>query len=185
MCDNDVQRRVLCDDRGLELAELWPRIDPQFVGQHRARPFESGQGFTLPPGAVEREHQLSPSSFPQGRLGHRRLEFTDDFRGTARREQRVGPILDQRGMAFVPARLLRCARPTVRQFGDTAPEGECLLEVSHCLADVAGGSGIAPMAGRGSVPRSVDIALGEGPARSLRHDDAVAQRTAQRGDVGL
>ena len=179
------QRSILRDDRGLESAKLRPGIDPQLVGQQRPRPLVSAKGFTLPAGAVEGEHQLAPSPFAQRRLGHRGLELADDLRGAARREQRVGPILHQRGMALDPPRLLRCSPPAIGQFGDTAPEGERLLEAGHRLAGVAGGRGIASQSGGRFVTRGIDLALGEGPTRPLRQNEAVAQGATQRGDVGL
>ena len=106
LCDRDIQRSILCDDRCLEPPKLRSRIDPQLVGEQRPGPLVSAKGVALPAGAVEGEHQLAPSPFAQRRLGHRGLEIADDFRGAARREQRVCPILHERGVAFDPACLL-------------------------------------------------------------------------------
>src|SRR6201997_5748556 len=88
-------------------------------------------------------------------------------------------------MALDPSRLLRCSPPAVRQFGDSAPQGERLLEAGHRLAGVAGGGGIASPSGGRFVTRGVNLALGEGPTRTLRQDEAVTEGTTQRGDVGL
>ncbi len=180
-----IQRCILRDDRGLEPAKLRPGIDSQLIGEQRPCPLISAKGFTLPAGAVEGEHQLAPSPFAQRRLGHRRLELADDLRGAARREQRVGPILDERGVALDPPRLLRCSPPAVGQFGDTAPEGKRLLEAGHRLAGVAGGSGIASQSRGRFIARGIDLALGERPTRALRQNKAVAQGATQRRDVGL
>ena len=76
-------------------------------------------------------------------------------------------------------------RLTVGQFGDTAPEGKRLLEASHRLAGVAGRCGIASESGGRFVTRRINLALGEGPTRPLRQNEAVAQGATQRGDVGL
>ncbi len=115
-----------------------PGSTPNSSASMRPCPLISAKSVTLPAGAVEGEHQLAPSPFAQRRLGHRRLELADDLRGAARREQCVGPILHERGVALDPPRLFRCSPPTVGQLGDTAPEGQRLLEAGHRLADVAG-----------------------------------------------
>ena len=143
LCHRDFQRRVLCDDRGLEPAQVRSGIDPQFVGEQRPRPLIGAKGFTLPARAVEGEHQLAPSPFAQRRIGDRGLELADDLRGAAGREQRVGPVLHQRGMALDPPRLLGCSASAIGQFGDSAPEGKRFLEAGHRLAGVARGSGVA------------------------------------------
>ena len=179
------QRRVLRDDRGLEPAKVRAGIDPQFLGEQRPRPLISAKGLTLPAGAVEGEHQLAPSPLAQRGIGHRALEFADELRGAAGREQRVGPILHQRGIALDPPRLFGCSAPALGQFGDSAPQGKRLLEAGHRLAGVAGGSGVTARLGRQFVARRIYLWPLQGPARSLGHHDAVAEGAAQRGDVGL
>ena len=168
LCHSDFQCSILCDDRGLESPKLRSGVDSQLVGQQRPRPLISAKGFTLPAGAVEGEHQLAPSPFAQRRLGHRGLELADDLRGAARREQRVGPILHQRGVALDPARLFGCSPPAVGQFGDSAPEGKRLLEAGHRLAGVAGGSGIASQSGGRFVARGINLGSRRGSNPSPR-----------------
>jgi hypothetical protein len=111
--DRHFQRRVLCDDRRLEPAQLRSGVDPQLVDQQRARPLIGAEGLALPAGAVQGEHQLAPTPLAQRRIGHRGLELANDLRGATRREQRIGPILYQRGMALDPPRLLGCAPPAI------------------------------------------------------------------------
>ncbi len=178
LCHSDIQRRILRDDRSLEPAKFRPRIDAQLVGEQRSRPLVSAEGLTLPAGAVEGEHQLAPTPFPQRRLGHRGLEIADDFGGATRGQQRVRSILNQRGMALDPSRLLRCSAPAVGQFGDSAPEGKRLLEPGHRLAGVAPGGGIAAQSGCRFVTRGINLTLGEGPTGSLGQDKAVTQGAA-------
>ncbi len=101
------QRSILRDDRGLEPAKVRSRVDAQLVGEQRPCPLISAQGFTLPARAVEGEHQLAPTPLAQRCVGHRGFELADDLRSATRREQRIGPVLHQRGMALDPARLLR------------------------------------------------------------------------------
>ena len=144
MCRNNVQCSVLRDDRGLEFAEIRSGVDPQFIGEQPPCPLISAKGVALPAGAVKGEHQLAPSPFAQWRIGHRGLKIADDLCGAARREQRIGPILHQRGMALDPPRLFGCSPPAIGQFGDSAPKGKRLLETGHRLAGIPNGSGIAP-----------------------------------------
>ena len=106
LCHRHFQRGVLRDDRGLEPAKVRPGIDAQLVGEQRPRPLIGAEGFALPARAVEGEHQLAPTPLAQRRVGDRGLELADDLGGATRREQRVGPVLDERGMALDPARLL-------------------------------------------------------------------------------
>src|SRR6202035_5500356 len=113
------------------------------------------------------------------------LELADDLRGPARHEQRVGPILRERGMTLDPSSLFGRSSPTVGQFGNSAPEGERLLEAGHRLASVASGSGIASEPSGRLITRGIDPTLGESPTRPLRQNKAVAQGAPQGGDVGL
>ncbi len=148
-------------------------------------PLISAESITLSAGAVQREHQLAPTPFAQRRIGHRGLEVSDQLSGAARCQQRIGPILHQRGMALDPSSLLRRSAPAIRQFGDPSPQGKCLLEAGRRLADVTGGSGIASQSGGRSVTRRIKLALGQGPTRPLRENEPVAQHSTQRRDVGL
>ena len=143
-CDTGISSAVvLRDDGGLEPAKVRSRVDAQLVGEQRPRTLISAKGFTLPACAVQREHQLAPTPLAQRRVGDRGLELADDLGGATRREQRIGPILDERGMALDPARLLGCAARAIGQFGGAAPEGQRLVEAGHRLAGVPCGDGVA------------------------------------------
>jgi hypothetical protein len=185
LCHSDFQRGILSHDSSLQPPKIPPRVDPKLVGQQRPCPPICGQGFALPAGAIEGQHQLAPSSFAQRRLGHRCLELPDDLRGAARRKQRIGPVLDQRGMALTPASLFRYSPMGIGQLGGSAPEGQRLLVARHRLADVASGGRVASHSGRHFVARGIDIGARQDPSRSLRQHDAVAESATQRGDVRL
>ena len=178
---------ILRDDRGLEPAKVRSGVDAQLVGEQRPCPLISAKGFTLPAGAVEGEHQLAPTPLAQRRVGDRGLELADDLRGATRREQRIGPILHQRGMALDPARLLGRSPPAVGQFGDSAPEGQRLLEAGHRLAGVAGGGGVAAQSGGRFVTRGIDLGLRRGSSplppstRSRRPGRDAARRCGSAG----
>src|SRR5690242_17210952 len=116
------QRTVLRNDRRFESAKARSGIDAEFVGKQRPRTAVGAEGLALPTGAIQRQHQLAPTPFTQWRVGHRSLEFADDLGDAACGQQRIGPVLHQRGMAFEPPRLLRRPPASVRQFWNTAPE---------------------------------------------------------------
>ena len=162
-----------------------PGSTPSSSASSDACPLISAKGFTLPAGAVEGEHQLAPTPLAQRRVGDRGLEIADDLRGATRREQRIGAILHERGMALDPARLLGCAPLAIGQFRDTAPESQRLVKASHRLAGVPGGDGVAAHFRGRFVARGINLGCGQGPARSLRQHEAVAQSASQSGDVGL
>jgi hypothetical protein len=90
----DFQREVLRDDRCLQPAKFRSGIHPQLIGEQRPRPLIGAEGFTLPAGAVKRQHQLAPSPLAQWCIGHRGLELADDLRGAAGGQQRIGPIFN-------------------------------------------------------------------------------------------
>ena len=179
------QRIVLRDDGGFESAKVRPRVDAEFVGEQRPRALISAQGLTLPAGAVESEHQLTPTPFTQRRVGDSGLEVADDLSGATRREQRIGPIFDKRGMVLDPPRLLGYATLATGQLGGAAPEGQGLVEAGHRLAGVSRGDGGAPRCRGRLVSGGIDLGGAQGPACALRQHKAVAQGAAQRGDVGL
>src|SRR5262245_23109862 len=88
-------------------------------------------------------------------------------------------------MAFDPTRLLGDSTLGIWQFGDSAPEGQRLLEARRRLAGVARGRSITSHFGSQLVPSGINLGPGKGPPRALGHYDAVAEGAAQRGDVGL
>ena len=145
----------------------------------------SAKGLTLPAGAVEGEHQLAPTPLAQRRVGDRGLEIADDLRRATRREQRIGPVLDEGGMALDPACLLGYATLAIGQFGGAAPESQGLVEAGHRLAGVSRGDGVAARLRGRLVSGGIDLGGAQGPACALRQHEAVAQGATQRGDVGL
>src|SRR5947208_2406652 len=60
-----VQRRVVREDRPLELAERLARLDPELVHECPAGALRDGERVGLSPGTVEREHQLPAEPLPQ------------------------------------------------------------------------------------------------------------------------
>src|SRR5262249_57037155 len=60
----DVERRVLLEDRALELAQRVAGLDPELLHERPARALVDGERVGLSPGAVQREHQLATQALP-------------------------------------------------------------------------------------------------------------------------
>ena len=89
-----VQRRVLHEDRPLELLQLDARLEPELVVEQRPRPPVHLEALRLPAAPVEREHQLRPEPLAERVLGGERLELGDEREVAAERELGVDALLD-------------------------------------------------------------------------------------------
>ena len=90
-----VQRRVLHEDRPLELLKLDARLEPELLVQERPRPPVDVEPFRLPAAPVEREHQLCTEALAIWMLSAERLELRDERELAPERELRVDPLLDR------------------------------------------------------------------------------------------
>src|SRR5207249_6613915 len=90
----DVQRRVLDEDRTLELLQLDPGLEPELVVQEPPGLTVDLEALRLPPASVEREHQLRPESLAEGVLATDCLELRDEREVAAERELGVDPLLE-------------------------------------------------------------------------------------------
>ena len=73
----DVERRVLPQNRPLQLLECRARIDPELVDECAARFLADVQSFCLPTRPVERGHQIHPQVLAERVLGDECLELCD------------------------------------------------------------------------------------------------------------
>ena len=124
------QRRILDEDRRLKPPHLRPGIHPELVGQHHAQPPARLQRLTLPPVAVQRDHELRPPPLPQRRLGDQLLALRDGVAATPHGQDRGHPLLcDRRAQLVEPGRF-RTRERTVRELRErrTPPERERLVE---------------------------------------------------------
>ena len=71
---------VLAQDRGLERLEVDARIDPELLRERRACPVVRRERVRLPPGAIQRDHQEAPESFPERMPRDERLELVEQLR---------------------------------------------------------------------------------------------------------
>ena len=74
-----IERRILPEDRPLELLKRRARLDPELVDEGTAGVLVSVQGLRLPVGPVQRRHQLAPEPLAEGVLGDVGLELRDEF----------------------------------------------------------------------------------------------------------
>ena len=88
------ERRVLAQDRALELPEGRGWLDAQLVVERGASVAVGGQRVALPARPVEGEHQLAPEPFSKRICGDERLELGDERAVAAAREICVDAVLD-------------------------------------------------------------------------------------------
>jgi hypothetical protein len=90
-----LQRTVLGEDRLLQPLQRRGRVDAQLLGQHRAGLLVDAQRVRLPPGAVQRQHQLPAPPLPPRLGGHQRLQLADQLCVAAGGEPELGQLLDR------------------------------------------------------------------------------------------
>ena len=127
-----VERRVLAEDRLLELAQRGARLDPELLDEHAARLLVRLERLGLPAAAVEREHQLAAEPLAERVLGDQRLELGDEVGVGAERELGVDQILQRRRRELLEPRGLAKRERLEEQVGERrpAPERERLAELS-------------------------------------------------------
>ena len=89
------QRRILREDRPLELLQLDAGLEPELVVQAVPRLPVHLEPLGLPAAAVEREHQLGAKALAERVLGAERLELGNERQVAAERELGVDPLLDR------------------------------------------------------------------------------------------
>ena len=70
-------------------------FEPELVGERSPGVGVGGQCLRLPPGTVERDHELAAEPFPDRVLADERLELGHDRFVTAEREVRLDPLLQR------------------------------------------------------------------------------------------
>src|SRR5262249_10184928 len=73
------KRRILAEDRPLELLQLLAGLDPELVDEHGPPALVDRQRIRLAPAAVEREHELGTYVLAVGMCRDERLEGRDDI----------------------------------------------------------------------------------------------------------
>ena len=124
------QRRVLREDRALELAQPVTRLDPQLLDELAAGVLVDLQRVGLAVAAVEGEHELRAQVLAVGIGVDQRLELADHLGMAAERELRADELLVRRDAQILEARDLALRERLIRQVLErtAAPDLERFLE---------------------------------------------------------
>src|SRR5262245_59732643 len=93
----ELQRYVLLEDRPLQLPQSRARLERKLLDEERPPGTVDSKRIRLPPGTVEREHELRAQPFTQGMLGNEYLEFGAQCGLPTERKLRLDPVLYRRG----------------------------------------------------------------------------------------
>ena len=178
------QLGVVVQDPALELVQRRARLDPQLVDEHRAGLLERVEGFRLPAGAVQRDHQLRAQALSQRVLGNPALEGGNDLGMPAELELRLDLLLDDCQAKLVePCGLPVCERLVAEVVQRLAPkELECLTELLRARRP-AGGRGLRGEALEAADVQLVVIRKSQHVAGRAGSDALRAQTLPQRRDV--
>jgi hypothetical protein len=124
------QRRVLRQDRALQLPQPLARLDAQLLDQLAAGVLVGLQRVGLAVRAVEREHQLRAQPLAERVLGDQRLELSDHLGMAAQRQPCVDPQLQGSHSHVGEAGDLALGERLVGEIGErlAAPEPEAFVE---------------------------------------------------------
>ena len=134
------ERRVVPEDRLLELPERRPGLEPELLVELSSRLLVGLERLRLPSGAVERQHQLPAQALVEGVLLDEELELGDEVGVAPELELGVDQLLARREAELLEPRDLECRERLVGDVGErrAAPEPERLAEAPGALGDVGG-----------------------------------------------
>ena len=122
----DVDRRVLPEDGGLQVAKRPARMDAEVRVEDLPQPPEHRQRVALPPGPVQGEHQLAVDLLVQRVFMGEAVQLRDDLHVLARRQ----PGVDERSadarpeLVQVPGLLVQPRQPGHVGQRSPPPEGD-------------------------------------------------------------
>jgi hypothetical protein len=185
----EVERGVSTEDCCLELPQLTARFETQLLGEGSSKLPVRLERLCLPPGAVQREHELAPHAFAQRIRGDDRTGFGNDVLGAAEPEAGFEPLLDGGEAKFLEPVRLRLEgaqwRETVER--PPSPEAERLLQRIACRVGIVVGEGAS--AGLEQVVEAVGVGLAglevEDVSRAAGRDRGLAQGPSKLPDVVL
>ena len=155
-----VQRGILAQDTGVQLAQLGAGLDGQLGDQDVAQRPVGAQRVSLAPGPVQREHPLVPEPLAE-RMGRgERLQLRDELPVPAAGQQRLGPRL-QRGQALLLQTAgLRAGGGHRVEVGQRrpAPQAQGLIEVARRRGGIARGQRRVAFGGELLEPQRVQFA---------------------------
>jgi hypothetical protein len=121
------------EDHPLELPQLRPRLDPQFVDQELPSPAHRLEGVRLAARPVQGDHQLPAQPLAQGVLGHERLQLADQVLAAPAGQPRGEPLLDRLHVKLLQARDLALRELVEAVVGErvASPLGERRLQLGR------------------------------------------------------
>ena len=124
------ERRVLRQDRSLQLPQPLARLDAELLDQLAAGLLVGLQRVGLAVGAIQGEHQLRAQALAERVLGDQRLELSDHLGVPAERQPRVDLQLQGRRAQVGEARDVALGERLVGEIGErlAAPEREAFVE---------------------------------------------------------
>ena len=117
----EVERRILAQDRLLELLELLAGLEPELVREYALGLAIRAERFCLTPRAIEREHQLAAQALPERMLGDERAQLADQVRVAAGGEIRVDALFARRPAQLLEPGDLGLRERLVGQVGERGP----------------------------------------------------------------
>ena len=184
----ELESRVVLQDRPLEPAQLAAGLDSCVLDEERPHFPEVLEGVGLPPGTVEREHELCARAFSQGFVAHVSLERGDQVPVQAQRERAVDALLLDQEALLVEARGVdtRLALELRSGQGIAPPEIEraviCTQRV-RMLAGARGGARSRRQSGEAAHVELVVAAHGEVAGDARRNPRGVAEGLSKPRDV--
>ena len=184
-----IQRRVLTKHRGLQLSQLWSRVDAELVGQDSPGPLVRLQRVTLPAGPVQGQDQLAPQPLTQRMLTHQVLELAGQLAMATEHQLGVDPVLGRGQPRFLQPGDHARREPGVRELSQRppAPQAERLAQQPSCPSRVLAPQRRASAGGELAEPGGVqgrgrDL---EGIAPGPGQDAVTSEHLAQAGNVHL
>src|SRR5262249_40299668 len=133
------QRRILDEDRALELLELDTRLQTELVVEEGPGPPVDVEALRLPPRPIEGEHQLCAKALAVGVLDDQRLELGNERRLPTEAELGLDPLLESGDTELLDPLDLEAGKRLELEVGQrsAAPESLCAPEQLDCRLRVA------------------------------------------------
>ena len=183
------ERRVLVENRPLELLERRTRLEPKLVDEHLAAVTVGRQRVSLATAAIESEHELRPQPLAHRMRTHERLQLGDETAVATECELRLDALLEGGETKLLETSDLHLGERLVGEVAERrpAPKVERLAQRLRRACGVAAREQLAPLVDEPLEPLDIDR-IGpqlERVARPAPDEQPVAEHPAQAGNVDL
>jgi len=185
----EIERRVLTEDRSLQVMQRAARLDAELIDKKGARVSIHSESLGLTARAIQGEHQLASKPLAERMLGDERLELTYEVGVATELEVGLDPLFHRHEAKLFEPGTLAPGKRLRSEFAQswTAPEFECLTEGLACSRRLTRSKIALALPERTLETvkvELVDLYFGD-VARWARHKDALREHLAQAGDVRL